>query len=160
MRRGAGGLVARATEADFVRMKEHLDALERATDQQSFREAGYAFHLEIARATRNPLLVRIFEMIIEARARAGGTSFAISTTTVSIQVDAATRNIHPGKPSTISMSRGRRTCSTVFPKSLMVSCGFRRSRDWGFRERGPYRQISARSPQLHVPVPKRLGAAL
>jgi GntR family transcriptional regulator, uxu operon transcriptional repressor len=82
MRRGAGGLVARATEADFVRMKEHLDAFERATDQQSFREAGYAFHLEIARATRNPLLVRIFEMIIEARARAGGTSFAISTTTV------------------------------------------------------------------------------
>jgi DNA-binding FadR family transcriptional regulator len=70
MRRGAGELVAPATEADFVRMKEHLDALERATDQQSFREAGHAFHLEIARATRNPLLVRIFEMIIEARARA------------------------------------------------------------------------------------------
>lgn len=70
MRRGAKGLVTRATEADFVRMKEHLDALERATDQQSFREAGHAFHLEIARATRNPLLVRIFEMIIEARARA------------------------------------------------------------------------------------------
>ena len=64
-------LVARATEADFVRMEEHLDELERATDQQSFRMAGYAFHLEIARATRNPLLIRIFEMIIEARARAG-----------------------------------------------------------------------------------------
>jgi DNA-binding FadR family transcriptional regulator len=64
-------LVARATEADFVRMNEHLDRLERAADQQSFREAGYAFHLEIARATRNPLLVRIFEIIIEARAKAG-----------------------------------------------------------------------------------------
>ncbi|HVY21091.1 MAG TPA: FCD domain-containing protein [Bauldia sp.] len=64
-------LVARATEADFERMEEHLERLERARDQRSFREAGYAFHLEIARATRNPLLVRIFELIIEARAQAG-----------------------------------------------------------------------------------------
>jgi DNA-binding FadR family transcriptional regulator len=64
-------LVARATEADFERMGVHLDRQERANDQRSFREAGYAFHLEIARATRNPLLVRIFEMIIEARAQAG-----------------------------------------------------------------------------------------
>ena len=53
-------LVARATEEDFARMEDLLDRLERAKDQQSFREAGYAFHLEIARATRNPLLVRIF----------------------------------------------------------------------------------------------------
>ena len=64
-------LVARATEADFVRMQEHLDRLESAKDQRTFREAGYAFHLEIARATRNPLIVRIFELIIEARAKAG-----------------------------------------------------------------------------------------
>jgi GntR family uxuAB operon transcriptional repressor len=64
-------LVARATAADFARMREHLERQERATDQRAFREAGYAFHLEIARATRNPILVRIFELIIEARARAG-----------------------------------------------------------------------------------------
>jgi DNA-binding FadR family transcriptional regulator len=64
-------LVARATEADFARMEQHLNRLEDAADQLSFREAGYAFHLEIARATRNPLLVRIFELIIEARAKAG-----------------------------------------------------------------------------------------
>jgi GntR family uxuAB operon transcriptional repressor len=64
-------LVARATADDFARMAEHLDRQERATDQRAFREAGYAFHLEIARATRNPLLVRIFELIIEARAQAG-----------------------------------------------------------------------------------------
>src|SRR6188508_692018 len=38
-------LVARATEADFERMQEHLERLESATDQRSFREAGYAFHL-------------------------------------------------------------------------------------------------------------------
>lgn len=64
-------LVARATDEDFQRMQEHLDRQERARDQRSFREAGYAFHLEIARATRNPLIVRIYEMIIETRAQAG-----------------------------------------------------------------------------------------
>lgn len=64
-------LVVRATATDFARMQEHLGRMARATDQQSFREAGYAFHLEIARSTRNPLLVRIFELIIEARAKAG-----------------------------------------------------------------------------------------
>jgi DNA-binding FadR family transcriptional regulator len=64
-------LVARATEADFQRIEEQLDRLEKAKDQRAFREAGYAFHLEIARATRNPLLVRIFELVIDARARAG-----------------------------------------------------------------------------------------
>jgi DNA-binding FadR family transcriptional regulator len=64
-------LIARATAADFERMREHLDRQERATSQLAFREAGYAFHLEIARATRNPLLVRLFEIVIEARAKAG-----------------------------------------------------------------------------------------
>ena len=29
----------------------------------------YNFHMEIARATRNPLLIRIFEIIMDARAR-------------------------------------------------------------------------------------------
>jgi DNA-binding FadR family transcriptional regulator len=64
-------VVARATEADFAAMDRKLDAMHRAADQQSFREAGYGFHLEITRATRNPLLVQIFELIIAARARAG-----------------------------------------------------------------------------------------
>jgi DNA-binding FadR family transcriptional regulator len=45
--------------------------MEHSPTQQQFREAGYAFHLELARTTRNPLLVRIFEQIIEARAAAG-----------------------------------------------------------------------------------------
>lgn len=64
-------LVARATEDDFRILEEKLDRLEHAVDQQSFREAGYAFHLQLARATRNPLLVRIFEIVVEARANAG-----------------------------------------------------------------------------------------
>jgi DNA-binding FadR family transcriptional regulator len=64
-------VVARATEADFVRMAACLTRMEAARSQQAFREAGYAFHLELARATRNPLLVHLFEVIIETRARAG-----------------------------------------------------------------------------------------
>lgn len=64
-------LIARATDEDFRRMQEHLDRQLAAKDQLTFREAGYAFHLEIARATRNPLIVRIYEMIIETRVQAG-----------------------------------------------------------------------------------------
>ncbi len=64
-------VVARATEDDFARMALCLQRMEAAPSQQAFREAGYAFHLELARATRNPLLVHLFEVIIEARARAG-----------------------------------------------------------------------------------------
>ena len=64
-------VIARATESDFVAMERQLQRMEHASSQQEFREAGYAFHLEITKAARNPLLVDIFEMIIEARARAG-----------------------------------------------------------------------------------------
>jgi DNA-binding FadR family transcriptional regulator len=64
-------VIARATEEDFSRMAACLTGMESAPTQQAFREAGYAFHLEMARATRNPLLVHLFEVIIEARARAG-----------------------------------------------------------------------------------------
>jgi DNA-binding FadR family transcriptional regulator len=64
-------VVARATDDDFAAMARQLDRMENAATQQEFREGGYNFHLEIARATRNPLLVSIFERIVEARARAG-----------------------------------------------------------------------------------------
>lgn len=64
-------VVARATESDFVAMERQLDRMARAASQQEFREAGYFFHMEITKATRNPLLVQIFELIIAARARAG-----------------------------------------------------------------------------------------
>jgi len=64
-------VVARATAEDFDRLDRCLDEMEQAPTQQEFREAGYSFHLELARATRNPLLVYLFEIIIEARARAG-----------------------------------------------------------------------------------------
>lgn len=64
-------VVARASEDDFSRLESCLRAMDDAHTQQEFREAGYAFHLELARTTRNPLLVKIFELIIEARAAAG-----------------------------------------------------------------------------------------
>ena len=64
-------LVARATQNDFLRLERLIAALEAATTQQEFREAGYAFHLGLVQTTRNPLLTKIFELIIEARAKAG-----------------------------------------------------------------------------------------
>jgi len=64
-------VVARATEDDFERMRDRLLAMEASPDQASFAEAGYAFRLEIVRATRNPLLVAMYEMLIAARAKAG-----------------------------------------------------------------------------------------
>jgi DNA-binding FadR family transcriptional regulator len=64
-------VVVRATEDDFARLELRLQHMEQAPTQQEFREAGYAFHLELAKTTRNPLLVLIFETIIEARAAAG-----------------------------------------------------------------------------------------
>jgi DNA-binding FadR family transcriptional regulator len=64
-------VVARATEQDFGRMEQKLRDMETAQDQVAFKKAGYAFHLEIARATHNPLLVAIYEVLVTARARAG-----------------------------------------------------------------------------------------
>ena len=64
-------VVARATEDDFERMATRLREMETARDQVAFKAAGYAFHLEVARATRNPLLVAMYEMLVAARAKAG-----------------------------------------------------------------------------------------
>lgn len=64
-------VVTRATEDDFERMLNRLRALEAAVDQVQFKKAAYLFHIEIARATRNPLIIFIQEMIMAARARAG-----------------------------------------------------------------------------------------
>ncbi len=72
-------VVARATEDDFKRIEARLREMEAARDQVAFKAAGYAFHLEVARATRNPLLVAMYEMLIAARAKAGwGTLIALN----------------------------------------------------------------------------------
>ena len=64
-------LVARATPSDFQRLNTLVQSIERAQTQQDFREAGYQFHLGLAQTTRNPLLIKIFKIVIEARAAAG-----------------------------------------------------------------------------------------
>ena len=64
-------VVARATEDDFARMRSALAAMRSAKDQVRFKKSGYDFHREVVRATRNPLLVAIYELLIAARAQAG-----------------------------------------------------------------------------------------
>lgn len=64
-------VVARATDQDFARMRKRLEGMTTAANHAAFQEAGYAFRLEIVRATRNPLLMGIYEMLIAARAKAG-----------------------------------------------------------------------------------------
>lgn len=62
---------ARATQDDFARMEQQLVELETAKDHPSHRRAGYGLQLEIARSTRNPLAIAIYEMLWAARQRLG-----------------------------------------------------------------------------------------
>jgi len=72
-------VVGRATADDFVSMAARLHEMEAARDQVAFKEAGYAFHLAVVRATRNPLLVAMYEMLVAARAKSGwGTLIALN----------------------------------------------------------------------------------
>lgn len=63
-------VVRRITDEDFERMSACLKQMETAQNQTEFKMAGYKFHLEIARATRNPLIVVMYELLIAARAKA------------------------------------------------------------------------------------------
>lgn len=64
-------IIARATPDDFDRMERCLDRADRASSQQEFREAALAFRLEAAKATRNPIIVQIYDFLMEARKQAG-----------------------------------------------------------------------------------------
>ena len=64
-------IIARATTDDFDRMERCLDRADRANSQEEFREAALAFRLEAAKATRNPLIVQIYDFLMEARKEAG-----------------------------------------------------------------------------------------
>jgi DNA-binding FadR family transcriptional regulator len=64
-------IIARATPNDFDRMERCLDRADRASSQQEFREAALAFRLEAAKATRNPLIVQIYDFLMNARKEAG-----------------------------------------------------------------------------------------
>lgn len=63
--------VPRATDEDFRRMAQRIHEMETAPDQTAFKVAGYEFHLELVRATRNPLLLAMYELLVAARAKAG-----------------------------------------------------------------------------------------
>jgi DNA-binding FadR family transcriptional regulator len=62
---------SRAMGEDFVRIRQKLSSLQSATEPRDYKQAGYAFWQEVARATRNPLLVAMYHMLIECRARLG-----------------------------------------------------------------------------------------
>jgi DNA-binding FadR family transcriptional regulator len=67
-------VVARATSDDFERIEaalNHMRMMATEGSQTDFKKSGYRVNLEIVRATRNPLLIWIYEILIEARARAG-----------------------------------------------------------------------------------------
>jgi DNA-binding FadR family transcriptional regulator len=91
-----GLVVARATEEDFARMEARLQEMETAPDQVAYREAGYAFYLDVVRATRNPLLVSMYEMLVAARAKAGwGTLIPLNDRSEQRDAQiAANRSIH------------------------------------------------------------------
>ena len=61
----------RATEEDLAALSADLDALRNATTWTAFKEAKYALHLAIVRASRNNFLISMFERIISSRRAAG-----------------------------------------------------------------------------------------
>lgn len=63
--------VERATEAELIGLASHLEALRSAQSWVDFKEAKYALHLAIARASKNRFLERMFEEIVASRRKAG-----------------------------------------------------------------------------------------
>jgi DNA-binding FadR family transcriptional regulator len=64
-------VVARATEQDLLSLETHLAALRTAESWVDFKEAKYALHLTIARASKNEFIELMFEKILAARRAAG-----------------------------------------------------------------------------------------
>src|SRR6185437_13688504 len=62
---------SRARSDDFTRIGERLEAVLTETEPGRYKKAGYEMWLEIARATRNPLLVAMYRMLMECRAGLG-----------------------------------------------------------------------------------------
>ena len=64
-------VVERVTPPDVAAMEESLAAMRDADSWAGFKEAKYALHLAIARASHNRFIVAIFEQILASRRRAG-----------------------------------------------------------------------------------------
>lgn len=77
-------MVARATSEDFDRIEAavaHMRECALQEDDRDFKESGYLVEIEIVRATKNPLLIRMYEMLVEARVQAGWNSLRQLTDT-------------------------------------------------------------------------------
>ena len=64
-------VIDRATEQDWDAFDAALDAMRAADTWVAFKEAKYALHFAIARASQNRFVVRLFELIIASRRAAG-----------------------------------------------------------------------------------------
>lgn len=64
-------VVERATEADFASFDRTLAVMETASTWTEFKEAKYALHLGIARASRNGFMEHMLQKIIDIRRQAG-----------------------------------------------------------------------------------------
>jgi len=64
-------VIARATHEDFEQIASRIEAVAATDDASAFRALMFALNLDIIRATRNPLLIAMYEMLIAARAKAG-----------------------------------------------------------------------------------------
>ena len=64
-------VVERATSADYEAMQKSLDAMRVASSWAEFKEAKYALHLAIARASQNRFVIAMFEQILASRRRTG-----------------------------------------------------------------------------------------
>jgi DNA-binding FadR family transcriptional regulator len=64
-------VVERATEEDFAAFDQALATMEAAPTWEAYKEAKYALHLAIARASRNRFVEHMLRTIIEVRRGAG-----------------------------------------------------------------------------------------
>jgi len=64
-------VVERATSSDFKACGAALRDMEKAASWETFKEAKYALHLAIVRASRNSFLIHTFENIVQARRATG-----------------------------------------------------------------------------------------
>jgi len=64
-------VIERATETDFATFDAALAAMEQADNWVAYKEAKYALHLAIARASRNRFIIHMLEAILASRRAAG-----------------------------------------------------------------------------------------
>ncbi|MFC7400016.1 FadR/GntR family transcriptional regulator [Chelatococcus sp. GCM10030263] len=64
-------VIERATETDFATFDAALAAMEQADNWAAYKEAKYALHLAIARASRNRFIIHMVETILTSRRAAG-----------------------------------------------------------------------------------------